>query len=85
MSTMNNPIPTIPNCPTCKEAMSEGFTLDQTYGSTNQTSWVEGKPVNSFWTGIKLKGRLIYPVTTFRCRTCGLLQSYCFRPAERHG
>lgn len=65
--------------------MEEGFTLDQTYGGTNQGSWVQGKPTSSFWTGIKLKGRLIFPMTTYRCSSCGLLRSYSFRPAERHG
>ena len=85
MNTTNHPQKTIPDCPDCKQAMYEGFTLDQTYGSTNQGRWVEGRPETSIWTGLRLKGRRIFPVTTYRCGSCGLLRSYCFRPLERHG
>lgn len=37
------------------------------------------------WTGLKLTGKLVFPITSFRCGTCGLLRSYAFRPGERHG
>jgi len=79
------PAPITPHCSNCQEPMEPGFVVDHTYGSSLQSSWVEGKPVDSFWTGLKLKGRLVFPVTTFRCRSCGLLHSYAFRPSERHG
>lgn len=56
--------------------MEPGFVLDQTYGANTQSSWIEGAPERSVWTGIKLKGRERYAVTTFRCSTCGYLESY---------
>lgn len=71
-----------PKCPTCKEEMTTGFSLDHTYGTNLQGMWVEGHPENSFWTGLKLKGRKVLPVTTYRCPSCGLLQSYA-RPEQR--
>ena len=56
--------------------MAEGFVLDQTYGANLQAKWVEGPPTPSFWTGVKMKGRELHPVVTFRCEGCGYLESY---------
>lgn len=58
--------------------MQAGFVLDQAYGHHAQSSWVEGYAEKSFWTGIKLKGRTMIPILTFRCTDCGLLRSYAF-------
>ncbi len=63
-------------CPKCNNAMEPGFVLDQTYGANTQSSWIEGTPERTFWTGVKLKGRERHMVTTFRCTTCGYLESY---------
>jgi predicted nucleic-acid-binding Zn-ribbon protein len=60
-------------CPKCRAEMEPGFVLEQTYGAM---TWVEGTPERSIWTGIKLKGRERIPVTTFRCTSCGYLESY---------
>jgi hypothetical protein len=60
--------------------MEAGFVLDQTYGAMTQSSWVNGVPERSVWTGLKLKGHQRLPVTTFRCEACGYLESYA-RPA----
>lgn len=38
--------------------------------------WVEGMPERSFWSGLKVAGRERIPVVTYRCRNCGILQSY---------
>jgi hypothetical protein len=57
--------------------MDEGYVLDR--GESNrrlQETWVEGPPEPSFWTGLKTKGRKVLAVTTWRCRDCGLLESY---------
>jgi hypothetical protein len=40
------------------------------------TQWVEGEPEKSFWVGLKLKDRDVMPVITFRCPSCGYLESY---------
>ncbi|HEY0414618.1 MAG TPA: hypothetical protein VGD66_15905 [Allosphingosinicella sp.] len=63
-------------CPKCAGAMAEGFVLDKTPGGFAAASWVEGAPVKSLWTGLKLKGRTPVPIATWRCRRCGYLESY---------
>jgi hypothetical protein len=56
--------------------MEEGFTLDNSYGARLRSTWVEGAPVLSRWTGIKVKGKAMLPIVTFRCGRCGYLESY---------
>jgi hypothetical protein len=38
--------------------------------------WAEGLPEPSFWTGLKLKGKVQKKIMTWRCPQCGLLASY---------
>jgi hypothetical protein len=57
--------------------MSGGFLMDGSphdYRSTVQ--WVDGLPQKSMWTGISIKKKLVLPVTTYRCMSCGYLESY---------
>lgn len=63
-------------CPKCQHAMESGFVADNTHGGTLQSTWVDGAPVRSMWTGLKLKGHERLPVTTYRCTRCGYLESY---------
>ncbi len=56
--------------------MHEGYLLDVTYGNRNPVFWVEGPPEPSPWVGLKLKGREVRQVETYRCTRCGYLQSY---------
>jgi hypothetical protein len=56
--------------------MEAGFVLDQAHGAVAQSSWVDGPPERSIWTGLKLKGHQRLPVTTYRCTACGYLESY---------
>ena len=63
-------------CPKCRNMMEEGFIADNTYGGVATTMWVEGDPEESFWTGIKTKGKRQVEVHTFRCSNCGFLESY---------
>ena len=56
--------------------MEPGFILDIAHGATTQSSWVNGVPEPSIWTGLKLKGHERLMVTTFRCPHCGYLESY---------
>jgi hypothetical protein len=65
-----------PACPKCSTAMEAGYVLDQTHGAMTQSTWIEGAPEPSFWTGLKLKGHQRLPVTTYRCPVCGYLESY---------
>lgn len=71
---MSNPDP---KCPTCRSSMEEGFVLDVGHHSTRaQSTWVEGKPEKSFWYGLKIEDREKRPITSYRCRACGLLLNY---------
>ena len=56
--------------------MEPGFVLDQADGGMAQSAWVDGAPVPSIWTGLKLKGHQRLPVKTYRCTKCGFLESY---------
>ncbi|QEH34484.1 hypothetical protein OJF2_30230 [Aquisphaera giovannonii] len=65
-----------PKCPKCTQPMDEGFILDQAPGSQSSAKWVEGPPQWSFWTGVKLGGRVKRQVVTYCCPKCGFLESY---------
>ena len=57
--------------------MEEGFVLDRGHYDTKRVNtWVEGEPVKSFWVGTKVRGKEQYKVKTFRCVSCGFLESY---------
>jgi hypothetical protein len=56
--------------------MVQGFIVDFTYGGRMVSSWVEGEPEKSFWTGTKVPIESTIPVGTFRCSGCGFLESY---------
>lgn len=64
------------NCPKCRHAMEEGFIRDQDHGSSHASNWVEGAPEKSFWTGTKTSGKKQVQVATYRCDSCGYLESY---------
>lgn len=64
------------SCPKCSGSMETGLILDQTYGATVQTEWMEGDPKRSFWTGLQVRDRARHPVVTYRCTRCGYLESY---------
>ena len=64
-------------CPKCAGLFDEGFLLELSHGGArSSTEWVSGAPEKSFWYGLKLDGRAQYQVRTFRCRNCGVLESY---------
>ena len=60
-------------CARCGGSMSEGFLLDQTQAYA-VSQWVEGAPIRSLWTGLKLKGKRVVPVLALRCERCGALE-----------
>lgn len=68
----------IPICSKCGTMMEPGFLIDKgTPGSASSApEWADGVPEVSFWTGLKLRGHVRHPVTTFRCQACGFLESY---------
>lgn len=63
-------------CVKCEGEMVLGFIVDFTYGSKLQSRWVEGKPEESFWSGIKLDEHPQFLVTSYRCNKCGYLEFY---------
>jgi ribosomal protein L37E len=57
--------------------MEEGFVLEKgDAGVLSLETWVSGKPEKSWIAGLNLKGKVVYDVKTFRCMTCGYLDSY---------
>ena len=63
-------------CPKCGGSMAEGFVLDKTHGGAGVAAWVEGAPMISLWTGVRLTGRPQTRIATWRCRRCGFLENY---------
>jgi ribosomal protein L37E len=63
-------------CSKCSSEMEEGFLLEKSDVLLSSETWVAGKPEKSFLQGLKLKGRALYDVKTFRCIACGYLDSY---------
>ena len=70
------------SCPRCGASMSLGILLDRGDGNIRiQAHWVEGKPEKSWFTGsLKLKDRQVFAVESYRCDSCGFLESYANQP-----
>ena len=62
--------------------MEPGFLVDHTYGAVAKSEWASGDPRYSRWLGMRMDGRQLYDVMTFRCMRCGLLESYAADPEE---
>lgn len=70
------------SCPKCDGEMANGYVIDYTYGTALVSQWAEGvpqKPKAIF--GILTQPGIQWPtgtipVCTFRCRSCGFLESY---------
>ena len=65
--------------------MAEGFIIDRTHGGVAVESWVEGAPERSVWTGLKLTGKPMIDIGTWRCGRCGFLEQYAAGPQSRYG
>ena len=63
-------------CPKCQRAMQKGYIPDATYGGVVLGTWVEGEVETGFLGAIKLKGKTRRKITTYRCSSCGYLESY---------
>lgn len=63
-------------CPKCESGMEQGFVLDNTYGARIVSQWAAGPPLKSFWAGTKLPDEKLIPIGTYRCSSCGFLESY---------
>jgi hypothetical protein len=66
--------------------MAEGFIVDVSHGTMAVSSWVEGAPQKSVWTGLKLSGKGRSEIATWRCNRCGFLEHYAVAsPDVKHG
>jgi Domain of unknown function (DUF6487) len=63
-------------CPKCNSEMVQGFIVDFNLAGRMVSSWVEGAPEKSSWTGTKAPTEKCIPVGTFRCSGCGFIESY---------
>ena len=72
-------------CHECGGEMVEGLILDMTQGKQLAPRWVKGRPEESFWKGLKTKGKECRSVETYRCVNCGLLRSYANTEVEAPG
>ena len=64
-------------CPKCNGEMEQGFIFDREHAGTRRViNWVEGAPEKYFWTVTRVPEEKCVPVGTFRCSTCGFLESY---------
>lgn len=63
-------------CPKCSGSMTEGFIVDHTHSSRSVSAWIDGAPVKSIWTGVKLRGKTPLEIATWRCGSCGYLENY---------
>ncbi len=70
-------------CPKCSGSMAEGFVVDATHGGAAVSSWVEGPPRKSLWTGVRVMGRPRSEIATWRCNRCGFLEQYATATPDR--
>ena len=69
-----------PRCPKCQRTMEKGYVAELTYGSILQSAWTPGEPIpRRFGGGIKWNRKDNIPIITFRCTSCGYLESYAPR------
>jgi len=64
------------SCPRCAGSMVGGYIVDEGHGTRTVARWIEGNPERSMWTGLKIRGKDKFDVTTYRCGRCGYLESY---------
>jgi hypothetical protein len=63
--------------------MAEGFVVDASHGTMGVSSWIEGAPEKSLWTGVKLSGKGRTEIATWRCNRCGFLEHYAAAAPDR--
>jgi hypothetical protein len=75
----------ISKCVKCGNAASAGFILETGhYNFLSASQWVEGKPEPSFWgNGLNFDNKAAYPITAYRCASCGHLEFYANAEVEK--
>lgn len=71
------------NCHRCGGALEAGFLVDRgDYSVQEQAQWASGTPAGGFWrTSAVQKGERLLRVVTYRCTSCGGLDSFATEPA----
>ena len=79
-------VPDNQRCPKCNGEMTQGFIVDRGnaeislrsremgFGTRHVSKWAPGTPVKSLLLMTKVRNAL--PIGTFRCSSCGYLESY---------
>lgn len=69
---------TMERCLRCEGPLEKGFMIEKGHMDvTAQSTWTSGEPNTSFWRMSALPpGSKPVPVVTYRCRTCGRLESF---------
>jgi len=63
-------------CIRCEGDLELGFIIDKGDAVT-QAQWASGEPNSKFWRLSAIQsGSRILPVVTYRCKSCGRLESY---------
>ena len=63
-------------CPKCQARMEEGYIVDYTYSGRGVSTWIEGAPERSRWTGLRIAKRRVLTTESWRCTACGFLETY---------
>ena len=66
-------------CPCCDSEMERGFLIDHDGHGRSQVFWSSGY----FWSYMLDQTRVL-PVSTYRCGSCGLLQSVAVDPTSKN-
>ena len=64
-----------PKCLRCSGEMEVGFLLDRMHSGAQAAEWISGPPEKKWIGGVKTNTRS-FPVETWRCKSCGYLESY---------
>jgi hypothetical protein len=64
--------------------MEQGYIIDEGYGTRHLSGWSRGVPLSSLFMGLKLPPEKL-PIGTFRCSSCGYLESYANRSYAKKG
>lgn len=64
-------------CPVCRVRLEDGIIMNKgDRDRVRQSTWVEGEPEKSFWSGTKTKGKKRLAVSALRCPRCGRIELY---------
>jgi hypothetical protein len=69
-------------CIRCHAQMEVGYMLDANHSGYQQQNWYPGEPTPSVWMGLKLAKDQVLPVSTFKCQSCGYLESYAITQSQ---